>query len=433
MNRLWTGALAAVLATAPLAAQEPPAEATLLRCAEGSNRPCLTAGVRLTPEQLRTASGIRPDSLAGAWRARFLADTGLYARARRARGEEPQNNRLLLLIDVSGSMKNLGIGTVKLVVRDFLQSLDSLPKGSLKVAIAPFGSRQVAPRIAAAAFTSPEAAAQAIDRLPDPETENTGLFSAVELATGRLAAELKQAGPGAFGALVVITDGDNDVGHPGDDAGLLAGDQGLARAAQAVDRSPVVVNLIGIGNLNGQTLATLAGSRGRKYLVTLDAYELAKPLAGVRDYFWSSWEVAVPLGIAREGLGRGLAYLTPVLARGGQSYSSPALWRPPVLALPAFGGVAPADFALATMERATGARGLDRRVPLALMVGVLLLLLWLVVPRLLWPPLAAVPAEGAAPAKPKAAAVKPGGLRLDVKEVGPRKPTDVTAAKARKA
>ena len=428
--------LIAVAAIAvPLAAQEPP-EATLLRCAEGSNRSCLVTNVRLTPEQLRRASGVRLDSLAAAWRARFLGDSGLFARGRRSRGDEGQSNRLLVLIDVSGSMKNLGIGTVKLVVRDFLQTLDSLPAGSLRVAVAPFGSRSVAQRIKGAAFTTPDSARLAIDVLPDPETENTGLFSAVELATARLGAELSTAGPGDAGALIVITDGDNDVGRPGDDPGLLAGDAGLARAARAVDQSPVVVNLIGIGKLNEQVLETLAGSKGRKYLVRLDAYELAKPLGGVRDYFWSNWEVAVPLGIAREALGRGLAPLTPAFAAGGQVYSSAALWRPPVLALPAFGGIAAADFGLARAERATatGIRSLDRRLPLVLMVAVLLLLLWLVVPRLLWPPLTVEgPAVTAVAAKPKAAPVRPGGLRVDVTEIAPRRPTDVTAARARKA
>ena len=155
--------LMAVAAIAvPLAAQEPP-EATLLRCAEGSNRSCLVTNVRLTPEQLRRASGVRLDSLAAAWRARFLGDSGLFARGRRSRGDEGQSNRLLVLIDVSGSMKNLGIGTVKLVVRDFLQTLDSLPAGSLRVAIAPFGSRSVAPRIKGAAFTTPDSARLGID------------------------------------------------------------------------------------------------------------------------------------------------------------------------------------------------------------------------------------------------------------------------------
>ena len=141
--------LVAASVALPLAAQEP--EATLVRCAEGSNRPCLVAGVRLTPDQLRRASGLRVDSLAGAWRARFLGDSGLFARGRRSRGEEGQSSRLLMLIDVSGSMRNLGIGTVKLVVRDFLRTLDSLPAGSLRVAIAPFGSRSVAQRIKALA------------------------------------------------------------------------------------------------------------------------------------------------------------------------------------------------------------------------------------------------------------------------------------------
>ncbi len=403
-------------------------DVTLLRCGERSARPCLMTTVSLRPEQARQLAGRSPDSLSVAWRARFLRDTSLAGRAQRTWSSAMRGNRVLILVDVSGSMKNLGIGTAKLVVGNFLRTLDSLPAGSVRVAVAPFGSVSVADRIATARFTTPDSARHAIDRLPNPDRENTGLYSAVEAGVERLSRELAEAGEG-LGALVVLTDGDNDVGRPGDDPGLLAGTAGLTRAAQAVDQSAAFTTIVGIGNLNAQALRTLAGPRGRAYLKSLDAYELARPLAEVRDLFAISWEVLFPLSVAREGLGRGPASLVPSLG----AVAGTALWRPPVIALPAFVGVASSALLPSGVGAAPVGFVLDRRWPLALMAGVLLFLLWFVAPRLLWPSSPAVAPLQGAPTPPKVVSPPAGGLRADVKEVAPRRPSDTTAAKARRA
>lgn len=415
----------ALIGVGALAGQD--GEVALLRCGERSARPCLMTTVSLRPEQARQLAGRSPDSLGLTWRARFLRDTSLAGRARRTWSSGTGENRVLVLVDVSGSMRNLGIGTAKLVVGNFLRTLDSLPAGSVRVAIAPFGSVNVAARIAAAQFTTPDSARYAIDGLPNPDRENTGLYSAVVAGVERLSRELAETGEG-LGALVVLTDGDNDVGRSGDDAGLLAGASGLARAAQAVDGSAAFTTIVGIGNLNAQALTTLAGPRGRAYLTSLDAYELARPLAEVRDLFATSWELLFPLSVAREGLGRGPATLVPSVG----FVAGAALWRPPVIALPAFVGVASSALVPEGVGAAPVGFVLDRRWPLALMAGVLLFLLWFVAPRLLWPVLSATPVQGAPPVK-KAASPPPGGLRTDVKEVAPRRPSDVTAAKARRA
>ncbi len=412
-------------------------EATLYRCAGGSTRPCLKASVVIRADQMRAASSVPADSLASSWRARFLGDSALGARGQRGRTKvDSVSNRLLLLVDVSGSMKkNLAMGTVKLAVQDFLMTLDSLPPGSVRVAVAPFGSLEVRPRIERAVFTTPDSARRQVDELPDPDRENTGLYSAVELGVGRVIRELANAG--GIGVLVVLTDGNNDV-RPPSDPGLLEGATGLARAAQTVSKSSVIVNLIGIGDLNREALTTLAGSRKRGYLVGLDLYQVAKPLGEIRDLFWASWDLVIPLSVSREALGRGFAQLTPRLVVGGQSVPvGMSVWSPPLVALPAFEGVAPASLVPAGLGAATVGFGMDRRVPLGLMAAVLLALLWFVVPGRLWPPVAApvvVASETAArPSAPAPVSAHVGGLRTDLKEVPPRRLTDVTAAKARKS
>lgn len=415
----------AIFAAPGLAGQD--GEVSLVRCGELSARPCLATTISLRPEQARQLAGRSPDSLSLAWQARFLRDTSLVGRGRRTWSEGQRGNRVLVLVDVSGSMKNLGIGTAKLVVGNFLRTLDSLPPGSVRVAVAPFGSVSVADRIAAAQFTTPDSARLSIDELPNPDRENTGLYSAVESGVERLSRELGDAGDG-LGALVVLTDGDNDVGRAGDDPGLLAGAAGLARAAQAVDQSAAFTTIVGIGNLNAQALTTLAGPRGRAYLKSLDAYELARPLAEVRELFATSWEVLIPLSIAREALGRGPATLIPSLG----TISANALWRPPVIALPAFVGVASAALVPGGVGAAPVGFVLDRRWPLALMAVVLLFLLWFVAPRLLWPSSLEVASASPVPAASKPAPQVAGGLRTDLKEVAPRRPSDVTAAKARR-
>ena len=97
-----------------------------------------------------------------------------------------------------------------------------------------------------------------------------------------------------------------------------------------------------------------------------------------------------------------------------------------MIALPAFEGIAPAGLApVASLART------DRRWLLAPMLLVSLALLWGVLPRYLWPPIAGP--EAAAPVKERAPVVAPGSLRTGLTEVPARRPTDTTAAKARRS
>ena len=410
-----------------------PADAALLHCAERSTALCVSTRVDLEPSTVRRLMAVDPDSVKHGWKARFGRDTAM------AGGGQPLavgTGRVLFLLDVSGSMKGGRDATARLVLRQFLRALDSLPRGSIRVAIAPFGSVNVASRIRAARFSIPDSAAAAIEALPAPERENTGLFSAVTFAIERLRSELAQAPPGSAGLLVIVTDGNNDV-RPGDDAGLLVGAPGLATAARAVEESPIGVGIVGIGDLDRRALGSLAGSRGQTFVVseTPGLFELAKPLSQIRRMLWRSWDVTIRLAATnRAELGRAPGDLGVDLQVGKDRVpGGVGVWRPPLVALPAFAGTVPNGVLSATLVRSDGSSGWIGTALLAAFLVLLLVEVWIVLPRFLWPPV--VPAAaGPAPAKaPVASPRGAGGLRTDLKEIAPRKPTDVTASKARRA
>ena len=126
-------------------------------------------------------------------------------------------------------------------------------------------------------------------------------------------------------------------------------------------------------------------------------------------------------------------------------------WTPPLYALPAFSGVA--DSGTATVKAITSFEQSESRVGSNLLVfaffALVALILWFVLPGMLWPdesvamagPRAAKLADGIAPsvpavrAAPKAAAAEPapstGGVRRGVTEAPARRPTDVTGSFAR--
>lgn len=422
------GALA--LSGQPLGAQQADVpDLLLVRCAPASSMACLTTILDLPPGPARQLGRVATAPTDTGWRVRFRGDTAAPGVGRRTVTEWPRPSRVLALVDVSGSMRaNLGIGFVKLALKDhLLRVVDSVSRGTALVAVAPFGSIDVRRRIEAARFVSPAQAVDQVEALPAPDRENTGLYSAVVYSVERLERELAAAGEGALGLLVVITDGDNDV-RPGDDVGLLTGDAGLAEASRRLGGSRVVPWLVGIGNrVSAGPLQRLAGTTGRSTVVPIDALALARPLREVQTVFASAWEVGfrMPRG-GREELGRGWTLAVFRHPGAGPEVNLPAVWRPPVIALPAFSGVATTDLVLPGLDAAPGP--LVRRVPLLLFALVLLAMLWLVMPRLLWPRL---PVAGAPAAEPKKKPKAVGGLRAGVTEAPPRRPQDITAGKAR--
>ena len=416
------------LAAGALAAQEP-APVRLVRCAAGREAPCLTARVALARGAAEALSGLDSAAESRAW-------TGVLGGARLIgpgvtvpRRIEPPL-RLLVLLDRSGSMIGEGIAFTRITLRSFIEGLDS---ATTRVAVAGFESRDVARGIDAARFLAPRDAARVLDQLPAPDPQaNTALYSALVDGVQHLAAA-RAAAPGSQGAILLVTDGRNDVGHPRDDAGLLAGADGLRQAAETAAGSGDGIWIMGVGgSLSSAEIATLAGERGSATTVSLDPNAMGARLAAIARELRGSRELTFGVGGgAAAALARAPWVGTAAAWNGGKPIVTQTLsWRPPLFALPAYEGVADAA-SLPAELRDVGASGLagGMRWLMLLFFALLGAVLWLVVPRYVWArqtTAAIVADEAPAPRAKPAAATDAGGLRRDVMEAPPRKPSDVT-------
>ncbi|MDB4911370.1 MAG: von Willebrand factor type [Gemmatimonadetes bacterium] len=418
---------------------------TMVRCTDSSSVPCLRTTVPLRPEEARAAV----DS-ASEWRGE-ISDIALLGGIARSTSSLAHPVTLLVLVDISGSMKGQGIELTRSALRTFISEL---PRGSVRIAVAPFASRNLAPQIRAATFTDPQSALAQVDALPQPEG-NTGLYSAVEIGSEVVKGALQNAPKDAWGALLVITDGRNDV-RTGDDPGLLSGPAGRTAAVNAVVSSGSYVWLVGIGDApDGADLQALAGTHGERYLVAEDPLLLHRVFTGIRDALFTTRALTYPAPTwARARLARGIFPMT--VSRGdGHGCCAAAVagrWTPPLYALPAFSGVA--DSGTATAQAITSFEQGEARVGSNVLVfgffALVALILWFVLPGMLWPdesvPMAGPPAvklansvAATAPAPraaPQAAAPEQaaaaGGVRRGITEVPPRSPTEVTGAFARR-
>jgi Mg-chelatase subunit ChlD len=399
-----------------LAALSSPASAQpeLVRCAEGRSVPCFRTRVELTPSGAQgTGDSARWSGAAGAVAFREV-DVRTVADAGRPLV-------LLVLFDVSGSMAGEGMQQTRSALRAFMRGL-----GGSEVAVAPFGSRDVTAGIRGARFGTPAEAEAGMDGLPAP-AGNTGLYSAVATGAEVLSARLRSAPEGAQGVLLVLTDGRNDVGHPGDEPGLLAGPEGRERAVDAVRRAGAPVWMVGIGNgVDARELAALAGPLGTPHTVAFDPDRLGRTLDELRGSLASARQVTAVLPPdARARLARGEAAVRVEYAvRGAAGEAHTARWRPPLMALPAFAGVASPSRPLAAMQDGPPA---GATLAVFAVLATLLAILWWIVPPLIWPVRRAAPA----PALPWNAP-EGDGLRPGVREAPPRRPSDVTAALARR-
>ena len=435
-----------VLQTSRLSAQVAGATApiTMVRCSDSSNVPCLRTTVPLRPEEARAAL----DS-ASEWKGE-IADIALRGGIARSTASLAHPLTLLVLVDISGSMKGQGIELTRSALRTFISEL---PRGSVRIAVAPFASRNLAPQIRAAAFTDPQSALAQVDALPQPEG-NTGLYSAVEIGSEVVKGAQQSAPKDAWGALLVITDGRNDV-RAGDDPGLLSGVAGRDAAINAVASSGSYIWLVGIGGApDGADLQALAGTHGERYLVAEDPLLLHRVFTGIRDALFTTRALTYPAPTwARARLARGIFPMT--VSRGdGHGCCAAAVagrWTPPLYALPAFSGVA--DSGTATPQAIASYEQGEAQVGSNLLVfgffALVALVLWFALPGMLWPeepvevsgptvklantvaapaPAPRVPLQAAAQAQAAAA----NGVRRGVTEAPPRKPTEVTGAFARR-
>lgn len=442
-SRLWQLLIPLALLPAAAAAQTTAAAPLhLMRCAPGADIPCLQVRLNLDANDAVAARTFDSAGEAHAWTGVLAGNRLLGPSVALSRVITPPL-RLLVLLDLSGSMKGSNIAYVRTAIRsDLLSSLDST---SVRVAIAGFESHEVRARIDSVSFLSPAAANAALGRLGDPVAGGgTGLYSAVVAAAARLTKELA-ATPGAQGAILLVTDGGNDV-RGGGDKDLLDGESGLQQAADAARGPGRGIWILGVGrSIAADVLSRIAGPNFLKSEVS--PVDIGRQLDGIVREFRGARDLTFGLagGDADELARAGWTGTAALFVADSAVVSRPLSWRPPYFALPAFEGVV--DPAAVPPAMRDGGSAMLRATNVHwLIVGAFALmgvLFGTLVPRLVW--MRTIEAGDAAPAPeverpvvatPRAVAAPPpvpfsGGLRRDVTEVAPRRSDDVTAQSAR--
>jgi hypothetical protein len=405
----------------------------LVRCAPGVDVPCLVTRVDLLRRDAALVGQLDSASESRAWTGDLGGKQLIGPGVTVPRRIDPPM-RLLILLDRSGSMIGEGIAFTRLTLKSFIEGLDST---SVRVAVAGFESRNVIAGIDAARFVAPREAVRVLASLaaPDPAA-NTALYSALVEGSRQVSAAVAVA-PGTQGAVLLVTDGVNDVGHARDDPGLLAGPGGLDHAAQALAASGHRIWILGVGRgLAAEELRTLAGVNGSTALAALDPNAMAERLSSISRELRASRELTFGVrGGDAAALARAPWSGTAAAWRDGHPLLVHALaWRPPLFALPAYEGVAPAGSLTPALQEAAvaGGTGGAAHALIALVLTLMGAVLGLVVPRYAWARRAVpVGLAGIAPVRAvraSAAASAPAdtGIRRDVQEAPPRKPSDVT-------
>ena len=304
----------------------------------------------------------------------------------------------MILIDVSGSMnKVLKTGQTRFDAATEAVSifLNGFEDGIDRVAIAPFGSRQVVETLRSASFASArEAAMRTLHDIPRPDPKaNTGLFSAVSTALDILTAASHDFPGSPETMLIVMTDGENDVRN-GDDPGLLTGSEGLDRVARKVQDAGIPVNAIGFGDR--REIDTNALQRiGSKYDVTEDPDALKRIFSVARALLNSRIRVTVesPWTDRASLAGRSFLFNASLRLPSGQTINSnDVTWATPQMGLPTYQGrceeaESKALLARNKLQQSYAWMGIAFVRPVLVFVGLgaVLLILWFGVPRLVWP------------------------------------------------
>ena len=347
--------------------------------------------------------------------------------------------RVLVLVDVSGSMKGDGIASVRPAVGSFLSTLR---EDGVEVAVVPFESHDVARRIRSATFGSPAYATRSLDLLPKP-SGNTALYSAIDEGVQLL----ESGGQGKAMHLLVVTDGFNDVGA-GDDRGLLSGAVGQEAVIRTASRSSVQIWTVGVGTSPRQAeLAALAGSVDRSLVVATDPLAVSRALGRIGARFGANALLVGTSAPPALALGAAPRRVRAIIqSRDAEPKVVMGDWMPPLLAPPIASEIigepevdSAARSALLTRTSGEGdaeAGGSDARPSrvggsswslswwrwalLFLPIGVVLL--------------AAVPFVASVETAPPesslvSAQFEPGGLRPGVREARPRSPEEITASR----
>jgi len=272
----------------------------------GWNAPCFRFLVNVLDDQGDSASipsgfaaklvQTRPE--AKEWNVLLNRDTRGQSAALRKR-------YVLILFDVSGSMNELTTeNTTKFdAARKAAENaLNIFTSGTDYVAIVPFDSHHVAERIRGAVFgENIQSARRQLAALPPPSTGNTALYSAVVQGIALLGEKDRDSEK----VLMVMTDGMNDVDHPGDDGGLLGN---IQPALDSKQNSQITVFTVGFGKAGAidETAMRRLASDPKNFFLAANTQTLLKTLQRVVEQIVNSFQVTATVMDAQafETLGR---------------------------------------------------------------------------------------------------------------------------------
>lgn len=320
-----------------------------------------------------------------------LSDGGTLARS--------QGNYALFLLDTSGSMNarlpqgDTRFAAAKNAVR---RSLANFADGVDHVAVVPFDSHNVVNRIRNSTFqSSRQGVDQQLDAIPEPQkNNNTALYTAVAEALPILK---RKSDAGFAVSLVVFTDGENDVNHPGDDAGLL-GSEGLSAVRDLASKAKVPITTVGFGvggnNKTENALRDIAWpNRDNYYDAATNAQRLAEVFEIARKKLTDRIQILFgPVRPERDQLA-GQSIVFRVRLRTSDGYAATRFeqaWNAPAVGVPVPEARCATEEAKAIVnispdEIPPPSNGLVRRLGILVMFSVILASLWFVAPRFVWP------------------------------------------------
>jgi Mg-chelatase subunit ChlD len=384
-------------------ALSPMSAPALVQCAPVSQIPCFSATV--TPsdrtgkpvpaglpskDRLLQAIQIQSD---GTTIAPFYVSSGSDSSQR--------PNVVLIEVDISGSMNSPvspGVSRFDAAQSAITKYLENMQENVDQIAIVPFESHNVVSTIQSAVFTSKRSEAMAqLKALPRPGTKNnTALFQAVYSGVQTMQTEITAlVKPGTTTSdfqprVIVMTDGKNEVMR-GDDPDLLDGPLGMQQAvAKVAASSGLDVIGIGFGDPTGIDTDALKRLSKRIFLATTGD-ELAQifrdttPLktSNLQVTFLSPWSDRPSL-TSRDPQFE----FTLTLPDGRRLTSPPMRYTTPAMGTPLYERQASGEEMQALIATRPAANSGWDTVLRSLLVfvgcGVLLLLLWFWIPRLIW-------------------------------------------------
>lgn len=381
---------------------------TLVQCAPVSPVPCFS--IVLTPadgtgtpaavalpakDRLLQSMQVQAD---GTTLSPFYVSAGADGSASR------RPNIVLIEVDISGSM-NSGVGQGDASGKSRFEAaqaaiakyLETMQEGVDEIAIVPFESHHVVSTIQAAVFTSSRSEALAqLRALPRPEPKNNtalyqAVFTGVQAMQNEMASRVK---PGTTAEdfqprVIVMTDGKNEVAK-GDDADLLDGPLGMQQAVAKVSSSGLDVVGIGFGDRNEIDTEALTRLSKRIFLAStgdelVQIFRNTTPLktSDLQVTFQSPWTDRPSLASRDPQF-----VFTLELQDGRRLTSAPMRYLTPAMGAPLYERRASAEELTALLaSRPAANSGWDavlRSMLVFVGFGVLLLLLWFWIPRLIW-------------------------------------------------